>query len=762
MKPGFALSLSLEGIALLHRAAEGWRVVGDVSLDAPDLTDTLQDLRQRAIEIDPRGPICKLIIPNDQIRYLSVAATAPDDDGNRELALAALATATPYALDDLVFDLNYGATHTQVAAVARATLAEAEQFATEHGFEPLSFVAIPEEMEFDGEPYFGTASHVADPDSVERDDEPVSVIGMALEPAPPAETAIEKDKPEEPTVPEPAEEEATDPTPFTSRRSKVDEPSTAPPLAGATRRNTADEQPAKPAPSVVEVSDTEEPADVVDPDKVETETAIEDSETPETPPETTPKPVIIRPAQPANTDAPAPVNSSAKPELKPKDEAERLTVFGARERAQVGGKPRHLGLILMAALLVFLAGVAAWAALFMEDGLAGLFNGSPAETEQVVETIPSAPDVLITAPTAQSTAPATADDDVETARIDPETTDTESITEAETTTPDPTVAPGAEVPQTPQQDEARYAETGVWQRAPVAPGTPEIVDLNNLYEVSIDRTDLAQDAVALPLLSELDTDQPLDVVTAPAAAGTTFALDADGLVIPSREGSLTPEGVRVYQGKPPVTPPPTPTRFEVEPDLDAGLDRLAGLRPKLRPTDLVEQNERTQLGGLTREELGEVRPKSRPRTQKQEAERDETPTAQAVVLSKTPKARPRNFGAKVETARKQTAGPSSQVAAATVAPKPVAPQTVSPRIPSSASVARRATLDNAINLRRVNLIGVYGTPSNRRALIRLPSGRYKKVKVGDRVDGGKIVAIGDSELRYQKSGRNVTLKMPRG
>ena len=71
-------------------------------------------------------------------------------------------------------------------------------------------------------------------------------------------------------------------------------------------------------------------------------------------------------------------------------------------------------------------------------------------------------------------------------------------------------------------------------------------------------------------------------------------------------------------------------------------------------------------------------------------------------------------------------------------------------------------MDNAINLRQVNLIGVYGTPSNRRALVRLPSGRYKKVKVGDSVDGGRVVAIGDSELRYQKGGRNHTLSIPSG
>jgi hypothetical protein len=60
----------------------------------------------------------------------------------------------------------------------------------------------------------------------------------------------------------------------------------------------------------------------------------------------------------------------------------------------------------------------------------------------------------------------------------------------------------------------------------------------------------------------------------------------------------------------------------------------------------------------------------------------------------------------------------------------------------------------------VNLIGIYGKPSSRRALIRLGNGRYQKVKVGDRIDGGHVAAISNSELRYSKGGRNVVLKMP--
>ena len=67
-----------------------------------------------------------------------------------------------------------------------------------------------------------------------------------------------------------------------------------------------------------------------------------------------------------------------------------------------------------------------------------------------------------------------------------------------------------------------------------------------------------------------------------------------------------------------------------------------------------------------------------------------------------------------------------------------------------------------VEFRQLNLIGIYGKPSDRRALVRLPNGRFQKVQVGDRIDGGRISAIGDEELRYQKGSRNIVLKMPKG
>jgi len=52
-----------------------------------------------------------------------------------------------------------------------------------------------------------------------------------------------------------------------------------------------------------------------------------------------------------------------------------------------------------------------------------------------------------------------------------------------------------------------------------------------------------------------------------------------------------------------------------------------------------------------------------------------------------------------------------------------------------------------------------GTPSARRALVRLDNGRVVTVQVGERLDGGQVTAIGESELRYNKRGRDLVLRI---
>ncbi len=46
--------------------------------------------------------------------------------------------------------------------------------------------------------------------------------------------------------------------------------------------------------------------------------------------------------------------------------------------------------------------------------------------------------------------------------------------------------------------------------------------------------------------------------------------------------------------------------------------------------------------------------------------------------------------------------------------------------------------------------------------MRLSSGKYVKVQVGDRIDGGQVAAIGEDDLRYIKNGKNIVLEIPTG
>ncbi len=189
MKPNFALSLSFDGIRLMHRSTTGWTIVGDVALDSADLAGELAMLRKTALSLDPAGLRTKLLLPNDQIKYLSLDTTRATEDDVR----AALDGATPYPVADLAYDHVRAFGRTYIAAVARETLDEAEAFATEHRFAPVSFAGVPEEFTYQGEAFFGqtkaSLSLLPPGEKVERDAEPVKVASKPARKAVPAAPA---------------------------------------------------------------------------------------------------------------------------------------------------------------------------------------------------------------------------------------------------------------------------------------------------------------------------------------------------------------------------------------------------------------------------------------------------------------------------------------------------------------------------------------------------------------------------------------------
>ena len=793
MKPNFALSLSFEGIRLLHRAAGGWRRVGDVAVTSDDLTADLTNLRTDAERLDKAPLRTKLIIPDDQIKYLSIETGFVDTATRRDAARTALDGASPYAVDALVFDICEDGGTTHIAAVARETLAEAEAFASEHKFHPMCFVAAPDDQAFLGEPWFGPSAHASAVltigDTVEADGVRVVVIGDATVPPMPAEA---EDAPDadiaDPSVATPeAEIAATPDLPDTNLHFEpldeddlpdapedAEDTLTAPTLGFASRRSGT-------AIPLALGGVTRDASDLTSPPKT---IVHKPGKAPLTPPadvaeSLTAAPIAAQreePSQPGRRGGflsrrsarPQPVPASASDV-----EAQRMTIFGARDGGQVDGKPRFLGLILMAGLIVFMAGVAALASVYFEDRIAGFFQ----RDRTLASTLPDdVEDALI-------------EDVGATTRVEPQSESTEGLTVASLNEDladglseedaavldalrDPLPAPQPREEQDAAELDARYAVTGIWPKAPEVPDAPPVIPLEDFYLTSIDRVSPALDAVALPRADTLQTDEALPDVSNPAAPGTSFARDDDGFIIPTPEGTLSPDGYTVVLGPPPLKPPAAPTRFAEDPTTADRQSLLAEVRPRARPSDLVEQNERATLGGLLRTELATYRPRLRPPAP-QDALEDPAPTTvpddvieealSAAVLPPVepmlrPAVRPRNFDrivARTQRQQNRTATTNTRVAS-------VAPRTVTPSIPSSASVTRDATVRNAINLRRVNLIGVYGTPSDRRALVRLSNGRYQKVQVGDRFDGGRVSAIGDSELRYQKGGRNVVLKMPSG
>ncbi|PRY24978.1 type IV pilus biogenesis protein PilP [Aliiruegeria haliotis] len=162
MIPTFSLILDEDGIALEHRSSAGWERLGSVSIDTPDLTGALAALRAQAIALAGDTPLrSRLVIPNSQILYTSTPASGLGDDADEARILSELDGATPYDVEEITFDWHADGELLRVAAVARETLQEAEDFAAGHGFAPVCFVSIPEDDGFAGEAYFGKTQQAA-------------------------------------------------------------------------------------------------------------------------------------------------------------------------------------------------------------------------------------------------------------------------------------------------------------------------------------------------------------------------------------------------------------------------------------------------------------------------------------------------------------------------------------------------------------------------------------------------------------------------
>ena len=378
----------------------------------------------------------------------------------------------------------------------------------------------------------------------------------------------------------------------------------------------------------------------------------------------------------------------------------------------------------------------------------------------------------------------------------------------------------------------------------VSAATAPAEDQDEIFLSAMDAPPPALDALALPALAD-QADVLPDPPMPPPVPGTVYQFLANGLLKATPEGIVSPDGVFLIAGKPPVLPParseaaaalaaaaaaaatpPAPETAGTAPSpadaslVTAGTDAaeaesaapvasdpaMAGFRPRPRPETLVPAgNDDAQLAPAEATEFAGLRPLPRPAsvlaaaaaaapaptetaaadlgaqgaslTAQAEAKLAEAAALEAqdpsiVAISMRPASRPRDFSNAVEAAvaaAVREPPPQEEVVAAAPEAKPEEldelnePDTASaaPSIPTKASVAKQATYANAINLSKISLIGTYGTESRRYALVRQSNGKYKKVKLGDKIDGGTVKAITETEVRYQKGGKLLSLKMPK-
>ena len=630
MTTNFALSLSFEGIDLLHRVPRGWRLVGTADVDDPALGPALRKMRDKALAIDPEGLRTKVVIPMDQIKYLAIDSTQTTLDDIH----AALNGTTPYALDELLIDYERSGGRTHIAAVARETLQEAESFAQANGFNPVCFVAVPEPFTFQKEVFFGPTSMMRDilgPDGqVARDPLPVLVVGTRIK-----SRLLVFDNPafeeeDESFVPAaPTEGNAPDTTEI------VIEELPAPPVEAAPR---IDPVIGEYHPPVVAPVETAAPAAV---EKVQEQPVVTPLD---------PVDVVENAPAPVGPIAPPPVNwplatvhldpviaeyhaPAPKAAMKSVTTAAPASKVAApkvapRPVAPAANADRRPFLISagLAAAVVMTAGViwsqlgdraaetptpemAATAPAVVEPVLAVLAEPetSPerSEPEQVADAV-LAPTVTDTPPNIQlleiaspslplvptnsamtpgiyatpiehavptlATAP---EQDAPLTKVEgpaaapaPETVASDAVVAAE---------PGAPILRgrvlSPDEAAEVYAATGVWQRAPRITSLPraEAVGAVTLPAANEPHAPVGQPSPLDPANAEPDLS--FLAPATPPAPDVTFPIDENGFILATPEGTLTPEGAVVFSGLPDL-------RVRVRPELsEEDLARMAALAP---------------------------------------------------------------------------------------------------------------------------------------------------------------------------------------
>ncbi|MBC6408267.1 MAG: hypothetical protein GDA40_09235 [Rhodobacteraceae bacterium] len=709
MKLDFALSLSVQSIALLQREGNGWRVLDEISPQADDLKKAMNRLRMAGLkslatqaEQTREGAIpaeaalpCLVLLPNDQIRYLVLANAAMD----HKTVGTALEGATPYAVADLAFDIASDGEKTFVAAVAKETLEEASHFAKAHGFDVRAYGALPPAGHFVGQPIFLVASADAEQAAAmaprEKPEDPKGKQQPAVDLGSLANSLLA------PHLPNgrggggsflPAARWMR--RVWRSRRLvRVGIVLLAIAVAllaamltwGALVKNDEDpisfylrQNPVVPAALVAPDTDglraTRAASLVVGSGQV--------APLPQSP-------AIKAPRSSLAARAPKAMAHRAVPAL---PAVPSLLVAPRASLEPLSRSPPGAGSVVPGRWLESRKAASPRAAV-VGSVAPGRWLESPAIRA------PRPPFAAGAQAMARRAAPALP------------------------AVPSPLVAPQGALfgkghwaslePLSSLPPVVGSAEPGRWLAASLAPLRERpAIDPAEAGPAAPDRQIAAEEPVDVETAApdrQIAARNPAEVE--PPASDRQRVSEA-----PTEAEPPASDRQRVSEAPTEAEPPASdsaPTAKAQPPPEDI-LGYVTVPRPRVRPSDLVAQT---------------------------------TPRAADASTIIRPQPRPANMAEIARAVREREATAALQAR-------------ISRQGPTKHRVAQHATMQQAINLQEINVIGIYGTSARRWALVRLSSGERAKVRVGEQLDGGTVVAIGESELRYARSGRNIVLKMP--
>lgn len=738
--PRFALSLSFEGIGLEEYAKGASLKIAEAIFDKDDFDQRMSELSCKAEAMSGDGLRVALILPTEQIKFVSIAcADDADPITINEHILRTMDGATPYSMDELRIDHHLADGTLHVAAVALETLHEAEQFAKQYGFSPVACIARTDADTFPAEVFFGLR------------DAPFGLISRLCteeseaefeEQAPPDIAFARRDTAQGTTI-----IASTAPLPVEARLSLNPEPVT--PTAKPIRATN----------DAIIAKQTELGAKVA--------TWISKNNMGQS--WRTPALLLLLialiggatwPYKNQEPDIQQPKIELLIPNVQQTESTTDTTPTAPLSTSVIENVSRPRLTDMARPIPDVISTVETDSAVLDPEG--ELLAPEPHQRAGTIDTTPTAPaPTLVTenAPRAPLTNMAQPNPDVissvetDSAVWDPEGEGElafENHGPAASSNYADLVLPFLTDPEVISNDKLKriYFASGVWALEPIAPNMPDQVALGDIYLASIDPSFKQQDAIALGVIINPFADQFFLSPPSPAPEGAVFMLDERGLVAPSSKGTLSPDGHRVFVGLPNFRPPerpnlidePTPVAIRLT---NTGLP-INKLKPRIPPVEAQ--------GSVVISVTAGIRPRLRPNDLATPAAiAEEIANAQAVARKSSimPQLRPKDLNIPVQAA---------------IAPKTrnrPSYETVT-RQNSSSFVVAKATLEDTINLRKINVIGIYGSSSKRRALVQMITGRRVMVEVGDRLDGGRVTAISNSELRYVKGGQNVVLKIPKG